>query len=39
MTAIKSIGFVAGWIITASIGPWAVALYWVIIGILAWRKG
>lgn len=39
MTAIKSIGFVAGWIITASIGLWAMALYGVTIGIIAWRKG
>ena len=39
MTAIKSIGFVAGWIIAASIGLWAMALYGVTIGIMTWRKG
>jgi len=39
MTAIKSISFVAGWIITASIGLWAMALYGVVIGIVTWRKG
>ena len=39
MTAIKSISFVAGWIITAYIGLWAMALYGVTMGIIAWRKG
>ena len=39
MTAIKSISFMAGWIITASIGLWAMALYGVTMGIIAWRKG
>ena len=39
MTAIKSIGFVASWIITASIELWAMALYGVTIGIMTWRKG
>lgn len=38
MTAIKSIAFCAGWIITAYIGLWAMALYGVAIGIVAWRK-
>ncbi len=39
MTVLRSIGFVAGWIITASIGLWAIALYGVTMGIVAWRKG
>ena len=39
MTVIKSIWFVAGWIITASIGLWAMGLYGVTIGIIAWWKG
>ena len=39
MTAIKSIAFCFGWIITASIGLWAMALYGVTIGIIALRKG
>ena len=39
MTAIKSIMFCVGWIITASIGLWAMALYGVTIGIMTWRKG
>jgi len=33
MTAIKSITFIAGWIITASIGLWAMALYGAIIAV------
>jgi hypothetical protein len=33
MTAIKSISFVAGWIITASIGIWAMALYGAVIAL------
>jgi len=33
MTAIKSIGFCVGWIITASIGLWAMALYGAIIAV------
>ena len=37
MTAIKSIGFMVGWIITAYIGFWAMALYGVIVGIVAWN--
>jgi len=28
MTAIKSIAFCVGWIITANIGLWAMAIYW-----------
>lgn len=40
MTAIKSISFVAGWIITASIELWAMALYGAIlvIGIVGCMK-
>jgi ABC-type polar amino acid transport system ATPase subunit len=37
MTAIKSIGFCVGWIITAYIGLWAMALYGVAMGIVAWK--
>jgi len=33
MTAIKSITFIAGWIITASIGLWAMALYGAVIAV------
>jgi hypothetical protein len=36
-TALKSIVFVAGWIITASIGLWAMALYGVAIAIIGGR--
>ena len=37
MTALKSIGFCVGWIITAYIGLWAMVLYGITIGIIAWR--
>lgn len=37
MTAIKSIAFCVGWIITASIGLWAMALYGVTMGIATWN--
>lgn len=33
MTAIKSIAFCLGWIITASIGLWAMALYGAVLAI------
>lgn len=36
-TALKSIAFVSGWIITASIGLWAMALYGVAIAIVGGR--
>ena len=39
MTAIKSIMFCVGWIITAYVGFWAMDLYGVTIGIMTWRKG
>lgn len=38
MTAIKSITFIAGWIITASIGIWAMALYWAILAVVAIKE-
>jgi hypothetical protein len=38
MTAIKSISFVAGWIISAQIGLGAMVTYGIIVGIIAWRK-
>lgn len=33
MTAIKSISFCVGWIITAYVGLWAMALYGAIIAV------
>ena len=37
MTALKSLAFCVGWIITAYIGLWAMALYGVTMGIVAWN--
>ena len=37
MTAIKSIAFCFGWIITASIGLWAMAIYGAIFAIRGMR--
>jgi len=36
-TALKSIAFVSGWIITASIGLWAMALYGMAMAIVGGR--
>ncbi len=33
MTAIKSIAFISGWIITAQIGLWAIVAYGIAIGL------
>ncbi len=37
-TALKSIAFVSGWIITAQIGLWAIVAYGIIMGIVVGGK-
>ena len=37
-TALKSIAFITGWIITAQIGLWAMLLYGAALGIVNLRR-